>query len=150
MASKKGAIMLSKQITYTDYDGVERTETFYFNLSKAEIAEMQLTHPGGYAEYLDRIVQSRDQVELVKAFKVLILNSYGEKSEDGKHFRKSEELSKNFEQSEAYSELFIELLGDTDAATNFVNGIMPKVDMTEAQKAELEERTRKLIESKTE
>lgn len=140
--------MLAKQITYTDYDGVTRTETFYFNLSKAEIAEMQLTHPGGYAEYLERIIEAKDQAELVKTFKVLVLNSYGVKSEDGKRFRKSEELSKEFEESEAYSELFMELLSDTDAASNFVNGIMPKIDMTEDQKAELAAKTKALLEEK--
>lgn len=140
--------MLSKQITYTDYNGVTRTETFYFNLSKAELAEMQLTHPGGYVEYLERIIDSKDQAEIVKAFKVLVLNSYGVKSEDGKRFCKSEEISREFEESEAYSELFMELLGDTDAASNFVNGIMPKIDMTEEQKAELAARTKNLIEEK--
>ena len=141
--------MLAKQITYTDYDGVTRTETFYFNLSKAEIAEMQLTHPGGYAEYLQRIIDAKDQAELIKAFKVLVLNSYGVKSEDGKRFRKSEELSKEFEESEAYSELFMELLSDTNAASNFVNGIMPKIDLTDEQKNELNAKTKALIEEKS-
>lgn len=141
--------MLAKSITYTDYNGVTRTETFYFNLSKAEVSEMQLTHPGGYAEYLERIIETTDQAELVRAFKALILNSYGVKSEDGKKFRKSPEISKDFEESEAYSELFMEILNDADAASAFVNGIMPKVELTQEQQAELNERTRKLIESKT-
>lgn len=140
--------MLAKPITYTDYNGDTLTETFYFNLSKAEIAELQLTHPGGYAEYLQRIIDARDQAELVKAFKDLIMISYGVKSEDGKHFRKSDQISKDFEQSEAYSELFIELLSDADAAANFVNGIMPIIDLPEEQKAELAARTKNLIEEK--
>ena len=139
--------MLAKQITYTDYNGNRCTETFYFNLSKAEISEMQLTHPGGYAEYLERIIDTSDQAELVRAFKALILNSYGIKSEDGKKFRKSPEIAKDFEDSEAYSELFMEILNDADAASAFVNGIMPKIELTEEQRAELDARTKKMIET---
>lgn len=141
--------MLAREITYTDYDGVERTETFYFNLSKAELAEMQLTHEGGYSEYIERIVKAKDQIQLVKAFKSLILQAYGEKTEDGKRFRKSEELSDNFSQTEAYSELFVDLISNTDAAIAFVNGIMPKIDLTEEQQNDLNERTKALIESKS-
>ena len=141
--------MLTKQITYTDYNDEQITETFYFNLSKAEIAEMQLTHPGGYAEYLQRIIESKDQAQLVKAFKDLIMIAYGVKSEDGKHFRKSEELSKDFEQSEAYSELFMELLSSADAAAAFVNGIMPAFDLKEKKKADIAARTKSLIEERS-
>lgn len=138
--------MLTKKITYTDYDGIERTETFYFNLSKAELAEMQLVHPGGYAEYLQRIVDAKDQEKVVEAFKTLILDAYGEKSDDGKRFRKSKELSENFSQTEAYSELFMELITNPDAGSAFVNGIMPASLLEESQKADLENRTRKRIE----
>lgn len=140
--------MLSKKITYTDYNGIEHTETFYFNLTKAEVAEMQLTHPGGYSAYLQRIIDSNDEASLVANFKVLILKAYGEKSEDGKRFVKSKELSEAFEQTEAYSELFMELLSDTDAASSFVNGIMPVIDLTEEQQKELNDRTKALLESK--
>lgn len=140
--------MLAREITYTDYDGIERTETFYFNLSKAELAEMQLTHEGGYAEYLERISKAKEQAQLVKAFKAVILKAYGEKTEDGKHFRKSEALSEAFSQTEAYSELFVELITNAEAASAFVNGIMPKIDMTEEQQNELNARTKALIESK--
>lgn len=138
--------MLTKKITYTDYDGIERTETFYFNLSKAEIAEMQLIHPGGYAEYLQRIVDAKDQEKVVEAFKTLILNAYGEKSDDGKRFRKSKELSEEFSQTEAYSELFMELITEPDAGSAFVNGIMPPSLIEDAKKAELETRMKERIE----
>lgn len=117
--------MLAKKITYTDYDGVERTETFYFNLSKSEITEMELIHPGGYSDYLQRIIDAKDQSQIIETFKTIILNSYGEKSEDGKRFRKSEEISNAFYQSEAYSELFMELVQKEGAAAAFINGIMP-------------------------
>lgn len=140
--------MLAKKITYTDYDGTERTETFYFNISKAEIAEMELRYPGGYSAYLKKIVDAKEQIELVDAFMVFIMNSYGEKSDDGKYFMKSEEASKRFKSSPAYDELLFELLRDGDAASSFINAIMPDVDLDSDQKKELAERTKSLIEEK--
>ena len=120
--------MLKKTITYTDYNGVERTEDFYFNLSKAEIAEMELEIPGGMTTLIERITKTKDTPSLVKMFKDLILRAYGEKSDDGKRFINSKELRDRFEQTEAYSELFIELASNADAASAFINGITPKVD----------------------
>lgn len=117
--------MLKKVIAYTDYDGNERKETFYFNLSKAEIAEMEMSISGGLAQMLQKIIDEKDQPKLVAMFKDLILRSYGEKSSDGKRFVKSEELSNGFKQTEAYSELFMELATNADAASAFVNGILP-------------------------
>lgn len=117
--------MLKKVITYTDYDGNERKETFYFNLSKAEIAEMELSTSGGLEQMLKKIIDERDQPKLVAMFKDLILKSIGEKSPDGKRFIKSEEISNAFAQTEAYSDLFIELATNADAASAFVNGILP-------------------------
>lgn len=140
--------MLTKTITYEDFDGETRTETFYFNLSKAELAERQITYPGGYAEYLDKIIESKDKTEIFKAFKDLILSSYGEKSEDGKRFIKSKELSEAFEQTGAYDELFMELFGDGNEAAAFVRGIMPFKDLPETTQDELMDKTRKLIEEK--
>lgn len=140
--------MFTKKITYTDYNGEERTETFYFNISKAEVMEMQFQHPGGYTEYLERIIEAKDQPSLMEAFTVFITNAYGEKSEDGKRFIKSPELSEAFKQTEAYSELFMELLGDADFAATFIEGILPQVEMTEEQRAELAAKTKALIDSK--
>lgn len=117
--------MLKKTITYTDYNGVERTEDKYFNLSKAEIMEMELSTTGGLAEMITKIVAAQDTPALIKIFKNLILKAYGEKSPDGKRFIKSEELSTEFSQTEAYSQLFMELATNADAAAEFVNGIVP-------------------------
>jgi hypothetical protein len=117
--------MLKKTITYTDYNGVERKEDFYFNLTKAEIMEMELGTTGGLAERINRIVAAQDSTEIIKIFKDLVLKAYGEKSDDGKRFIKSEELRNGFAQTEAYSILFMELATDADAAANFVNGIVP-------------------------
>lgn len=117
--------MLKKTITYTDYNGVERKEDFYFNLSKAEVMEMELSTTGGLAEMIKRIVAAQDQPAIIKVFKDLILKAYGEKSPDGKRFIKSPELSDSFAQTEAYSILFMELATNDDAAAKFINGIVP-------------------------
>ena len=117
--------MLKKTITYVDYNGVERTEDFYFNLSKAEVAEMELSVEGGFSKMLEEIVASKDNVRIVNLFKQMVLKAYGEKSADGRRFVKSEEISKAFSETEAYSEIFMELALNTDAAAAFVNGIMP-------------------------
>lgn len=117
--------MLKKTITYTDYNGVERTEDFYFNLSKAELTEMEMSTTGGLSEMITKIVAAQDIPSIIKIFKELILKAYGEKSPDGKRFIKSRELSEAFSQTEAYSILFIELAGDADKAAAFVNGMAP-------------------------
>ena len=117
--------MLKKTITFTDYDGVERTEDFYFNLTKAEIMEMEMSTAGGLAEMIQKIVSAQDAPSLIAMFKELILKAYGEKSLDGKRFIKSKELSDAFSQTEAYSILFMELATDATEASNFVNGIIP-------------------------
>ena len=118
--------MLKKSITYTDYNGTERTETFYFNISKAELMEMELGTTGGYAEMLQRIVETQDAPSLIKIFKDLIFKAYGIKSSDGKRFIKSKELSEEFAQTEAYTVLFMELATNADAGAEFVNGILPQ------------------------
>ena len=117
--------MLKKTITYHDYNGVEYTQDFYFNLSKAEIMEMEMGTTGGLAEMITKIVAAQDAPAIIKIFKDLILKSYGEKSADGKRFIKSDEISTAFTQTEAYSELFMELATDAEAAAAFVNGIIP-------------------------
>lgn len=117
--------MLKKTITYEDFDGNQRTEDFYFNLSKAEVLEMELGISGGMTQMLTKIVAAQDGERIIKIFKEVILKAYGEKSPDGKRFVKSEEISTAFSQTEAYSQLFMELATDAGAAANFVNGIIP-------------------------
>ena len=120
--------MLKKTITYTDYNGVDRTEDFYFNLSKAEIMEMEMGTSGGLSEMINKIVAAQDAPAIIKVFKDLILKAYGEKSPDGKRFIKSDEIATAFSQTDAYSQLFMELATDTDAASAFVNGIVPAAE----------------------
>lgn len=118
--------MLKKTITYTDYNGNDRTETFYFNLSKAELMEMQLGTTGGFDAMVQNIINAQDVPTLMTIFKEIILKAYGEKSADGKRFIKSEEISKAFSETEAYSNLYMELVTDSKAAANFITGLVPK------------------------
>ncbi len=127
--------MLKKTITYNDYNGTARTEDFYFNLSQAEVMEMEMSTAGGLAEMIKRIVASQDAPSIIKVFKDLILKAYGEKSADGKRFIKSEELATAFSQTEAYSILFTELATDDKAAAAFINGIVPAEMSKKAIKA---------------
>lgn len=118
--------MLKKTIKYTDYEGVERTDDFYFNLNKVEITEMEVSAEGGMTRKLEKIVKDLDQKEMVDIFKEIILRSYGEKSPDGKRFIKSKELSDGFSQTEAFVELYVEITEDEGKAVEFINGIVPQ------------------------
>lgn len=118
--------MLKKTITYVDYDDNKRTEDFYFNLSKAELTEMEMSQNGGLQKLIEKIIAEQDGSKLIELFKEIILKSYGEKSLDGKRFVKNQEVVDAFVQSPAYSELFMELATDSDAAANFINNIIPK------------------------
>lgn len=117
--------MFKKTITYEDYNGVKRTEDFYFNLTKAELMEMELATTGGMKNMLERIMNTQDTKQIVEVFKDIILRSYGQKSDDGRRFIKSKELRDEFAQTDAYSELFMELATNDKAATQFVNSIIP-------------------------
>lgn len=119
--------MLKELIEYTDFDGNKRSEYHYFNFTESEIQEMDLRSPGGLEARLKRITEERDPNALVDYFKSLILDAYGVKSEDGRRFIKSKELSEEFAQTGAYNTLFMRLSTDTDYAIKFVKGIIPNV-----------------------
>ena len=127
--------MLKKTITYTDFNDVERTEDFYFNLTEAELTDMNLDENGGLADKLQRIIDSKEVKQIKDYFKWIVLKAYGEKSEDGRRFMKSPEITRAFEETQAYSDIWMELAYDENAAAEFVNGIIPKKLMLEAQKA---------------
>ena len=135
--------MYTRTIKYTDYNGVEREEKFSFNLTKAEIMEMEMSEVGGLTETINRIVAAQDAPQLIKLFKDLILRAYGEKSADGKRFVKNDEIKEAFSQTEAYSILFMELAQDADKASEFVNGIIPADLSKELQKSSLPEKLNK-------
>ena len=117
--------MIKKTVTYTDFNGLQRTEDFRFNLSKAELLEMEAGAEGGMTTLYNKIIAAQDQTQLVQQFKRILLLSYGELSADGRHFEKSPELSKAFSETPVYDELFVLLATDTEAAIEFCNGILP-------------------------
>lgn len=128
--------MIKWPITYTDYNGETQTEDFYFNLNKAEVMELNLEANGAYADYLQRIVEQRDGKNIAKEFKRIILKAYGEKSPDGRRFIKSEEMAQAFQQTEAFSELYIALATDDKQASKFMEGVLPDMSSGEAPSME--------------
>ena len=138
--------MYKTSVTYVDFDGNTRTEELYFNLSTAEITEMEVSYPGGYAKMLDSIVKSQDNGAIYRTFKEIVDKAYGIKSEDGKYFRKSPNALIDFQSSGAYDQFLINLLADGGkTAAEFVNGIMPQTNMSTD---ELMAKTKALIEEK--
>ena len=122
--------MLKKTITYVDFNGDEVSEHFFFHLSKAELVELEMSHQGGLQEAIRRIVEAEDGKAIIAEFKNIILSSYGQRSADGKRFIKNQTLRDEFESTEAYSTLFMELVTDAEAAAVFVQGVIPH-DMAE-------------------
>ncbi|MCI9428081.1 MAG: hypothetical protein HFI81_10085 [Eubacterium sp.] len=118
--------MLKKTISYEDFDGNQRTEDHYFNLTEAEITEMELSMNGGLSQLLTKILQENDQKQIIEYFKKIVLMAYGEKSLDGRKFVKNQKIRDEFASTAAYSEIFMELATDADAASAFVKGVMPK------------------------
>ena len=116
---------VKKRVTYTDYNNIERTEDLYFNLTKAEILEMEMSTSGGLAEQITKVIETQDHPTIIKIFKDLVLKSYGEESPDGRRFMKNDEIRTAFSETEAYSMVFMELATDAKAAVAFVNGIIP-------------------------
>lgn len=126
--------MLKKTITYKDYNDVERKEDFYFNLTQTELMKWDLKTPGGLAAKLEKITQKFDVPSLTEFLEDLIDKSYGIKSDDGVRFIKDPKLSEMFRQTEAYDQLFIELFSDEKKTSDFINGILPKELLEQAQK----------------
>lgn len=128
--------MLKKTVKYVDYNGQEREEDCFFNLTRAEVTEMELGVDGGLTEMIQKIVKEKNGPAIVKIFKDLILKAYGIKSPDGRRFIKSKEISEEFQQTEAYSIIFMELATEEKAGEAFVNGLVDGIDVSqEAKKA---------------
>lgn len=141
--------MLKKIMTTTDYNGVERTEELYFNLSKAELMEMEMGTTGGLGAMIKKVIAAQDIPSIIKIFKELILKSYGVKSDDGRRFIKNDKLREEFSQTEAYSKLFMELATNSDEAINFVNGIIPADLAKEVAKEKIDNKVEALMEPKS-
>lgn len=118
--------MLKKTVTYIDFDSNERTEDFFFNLTEQEIAEMELSTEGGLGNFINKAVAAKSQVELIELFKKLILAAYGVKSADGRRFVKNDAVREDFMSTQAFSDIYMELVQDADKASAFFNGIVPK------------------------
>lgn len=130
--------MLKKTIEYEDFNGNTREEDFYFHLSEPELIEMEMGTAGGLVQMINKIISAQDNEKIVSIFKMLILKAYGEKSDDGRRFIKSDELSTNFSHTAAYSKLFIELASNAEEAAKFVNGIIPRELQLEDKKVPLD------------
>lgn len=127
--------MIKKEITYTDFNGVERTEPFYFNLTRTELMDLEGRYPGGFGSLIEGIGRSQDMPGVFKYIKVIVLSSYGVKSEDGRDFDKSPELSRRFETTPAFDTLIMGFLEDPDDLSNFIEGLMPADLMAMANEA---------------
>lgn len=117
--------MHKEPITYIDYNGTERTEEFYFNLTEQELIDMQLTTAGGYAETVKAIIDAKDQPALIAIFKELLHKAYGKKTPDGRRFDKSKEILDDFIHCPAYSKLYMRLVTDDKFAAKFISGLIP-------------------------
>lgn len=124
--------MLKKTIKFTDYDGNPREEDFFFNLNKAELTIMEMSEVGGFKKKMERVIKAQDGPALIKAFQDIIHASYGVKSPDGRQFIKNEEVFEEFRQTEAYSELIMELLSDEQGAADFISKVLPPDVVAEA------------------
>lgn len=118
--------MLKKTIKYVDYDGEEREEDFYFNMRQDEILELNFNANLKLSDQIDAIIKAKDIKEVYALFKKIVLMAYGEKSADGKHFRKSPQISADFESTQAFSELIVELVSDEQKAAEFIKMVLPK------------------------
>lgn len=131
--------MLKKSITYVDYNGVERTEDFYFNLNKAETLGYIIGFEGGIESFIEKVVQEEDVKKLWDLWSDFILMCYGEKSSDGRRFIKTKELSEGFKQTEAYNNLVMELVSGKGADNaKFVNAVVADVEKDPNKKALIE------------
>ena len=132
--------MIKKTVTYTDYNEVERTETFYFHYTEAEILDMEMSEEGSFADRIQRIIDAKDKTALMKLIKKFVIDAYGVKSEDGKRFMKSDELKTAFLECPAYSDIFMDMVTNDEAAAEFVNGVIPST---------MKDRVEKLTNGKT-
>lgn len=129
--------MMKKTVTYTDYNGVEKTETFYFGLTESELVKMQMSEYGQMQDRLRNISSSKDAAKIMDQFADLLRLSYGVKTPDGRFVKKrnGELLFDEFESSAAYDAIFMELCTSTDAVVEFAKGILPDNMKAEAEKA---------------
>lgn len=127
--------MYARKINFKDYDGNDCEEVFYFNLNKAEVMDWLVT-AGGYTldKVMEKLTREHNGKEIMNVFKDLIYRSYGVRDVDSRRFIKSKEVKDAFMETEAYSELFYELVTDAEKAAAFVNAIIPAELASEVEK----------------
>lgn len=141
--------MLKHEITYEDFNDEKVTETLYFNISKTELMELEVEHPEGMHDWLQRMVKIEDKKKLFAEFKRIILLSYGEKSPDGKRFIKSDEIRNDFEHSAAFEALFVSLIESEDTVAKFITNVLPKDLQEDVKKAASEREAQKAVAAET-
>lgn len=139
--------MLKRPITYTDFNDETQTETFYFNLSKIELIEMEVEYDGGFINVMKNIIEAGNEKRIIKEFKRLILSAYGQRSEDGKRFIKNDEIREEFSQHAAYQALFMELATDDLKAAEFIMGVFPSdmIDDMELNPKQVVDQAKQLV-----
>lgn len=118
--------MYKYEAEYVDFEGVTQKENFYFNLNKAELIELQAKYPGGLKNYINRIIESKDQMQIIPIAKEIVLMAFGVRSPDNRFFLKDEKSRKEFECCPAYSDLFTKICTDDQFASDFINKIIPE------------------------
>lgn len=127
--------MYKKTITYTDFNGTERTEDFYFHMTQAEILKMEYSQEGGMTNVIQKIIDTEETTKLLPLFETVVRMSYGKRSVDGRHFEKNPEYTDQFLASEAYSNMFVEFMTNADEAAKFINNVCKKIDVDESRKS---------------
>lgn len=117
--------MLKKEVNYTDFDGNEVKDVLWFHLNEIEIKEMDKDISGGLIKYMEKIIDTDNADALIDIFKDLMIRSYGIKTPDGKHFYKNDEIKNDFIHSAVFPKLYMEFITNTNAAVDFINGIVP-------------------------
>lgn len=135
--------MLKQDVTYEDFNGETVTDTLYFNLTATELTKLEAEYEGGLEKVLEEIIKSNDIRRIIAEFQKIILLSYGERSDDGKRFIKSDQIREEFAQTAAYDAFFMQMAADAELAANFVNGVIPKQLAAEVKKAEEAEAAKK-------
>ncbi len=120
--------MVTEKIEFTNYNGEKDTETLYFNLSPVELTELELSESEGLSNKIQKLIKEKNNREIYKTFKNIVLLAYGVKSPDGKQFIKSEKLSQDFVQTAAYEEFMWSLMSDETKAANFINELTAKAN----------------------
>lgn len=133
--STKKEKMLKREINYEDYNGNQVTGIFYFNISQVELIKLEVEYEQGFGAMIQNVIDTNDKKTLIKQFQDIVLLAYGQKSEDGKRFIKSDKLREEFSQTAAYNVLFMELATDDGAAATFIKGVIPKNMTAEFDKA---------------